>query len=64
MIKTQSVLTAVLLETAEDLNGADLISDGTFEKITLRHLGPENPPTAVPFDAEEFHSVRDRADWS
>lgn len=64
MAKTFSNLTAALLEMAEDLHGAGLLSNGTFEKITLRHLGPETPPTTVPFGAEEFSSVQDRANLS
>lgn len=64
MAKTLSNLTAALLETAEDLHGADLLSDDTFEKITLRHLGPEAPPTAVPLSAEEIRSVREKAHLS
>lgn len=64
MAKTLSNLTAALLEMVEDLHGAGLLSNGTFQKIALRHLGPEARPTAVPFGAEEISSAGDRAKLS
>ena len=64
MAKELSKLTTALLETAEDLHGAGLLSDGTYEKITVRHLGPDAPLTADPISPEEIRSVRKRAHLS
>lgn len=64
MAKKLSNLTAALLESAEDLHDAGLLSEGTYGKITLRHLGPDAPPTAEPISAEEIRSVRERANLS
>ena len=64
MAKKLSNLTAALLETADDLHDAGLLSAGTYEKITVRHLGPNAPPTAAPITPEEIRSVREGAHLS
>lgn len=64
MAKKLSKITKALLETAEDMHGAGLMDDDTYEKITVRHLGPDAPPTAEPISAEEIRSVRKRAHLS
>lgn len=64
MAKKLSNLTAALLESAEDLHRSGLLSDGTYGKITLRHLGPDAPATADPISAEEIRRVRERAHLS
>ncbi|WP_278392573.1 helix-turn-helix domain-containing protein [Sphingobium yanoikuyae] len=64
MAKKLSNLTTALLETAEDLHSAGLLSDGTYEKITVRHLGPSAPLTAEPISPDEIRSVRKRAHLS
>ena len=37
-------LAQALVETAEGMAKAGLLDRPTFEKITLRHLGPEKAP--------------------
>lgn len=64
MTKKPSALTEALLETAEDMHSAGLMTDETYRKITLRHLGPEVPPTATPISGDEIRSVRERAHLS
>ena len=64
MAKKLSNLTVALLESAEDLHSAGLLSSGSYAKITLRHLGPDAPPTAEPISPEEIRSVRERAHLS
>lgn len=64
MAKKLSNLTEVLLETAEDMHSAGLMVDETYEKITVRHLGPDAPLTATPITPEEIRSVRERAHLS
>jgi len=57
-------LTKALLETAEDMHSARLMSDETYQKITIRHLGPDAPPTATPIGAEEIRGLRETAHLS
>lgn len=64
MAKKISNLTAALLETADDLHDGGLMSDDTYRKITVRHMGPEAPPTAVPISAQEIRTVREEAHLS
>ncbi|PZR87279.1 MAG: transcriptional regulator [Stutzerimonas stutzeri] len=64
MAKKISNLTAALLETAEDLHGVGLVSDDTYRKITVRHLGPDVPPTAAPISPQEIRTVREEAHLS
>ena len=64
MTKTLSNVTKALLETADDLHSAGLMTDATFEKITIRHLGPEAPAMAAPITGEEIRQVREKAHLS
>lgn len=64
MAKTHSNLAEALLETAGDLHSAGLIGNEAYEKITVRHLGPNAPPTATPITPDEIRSVRERAHLS
>lgn len=64
MAKQLSDLTKAMLETAEGLHRVGVLSDETYEKITVRHLGPDAPPTAEPISPEEIRSVRKRAHLS
>lgn len=61
MTKPISNLTKALLETADDLHGAGLLSDATLAKITIRHLGPAAPAIATPITGEEIRHVREQA---
>jgi len=53
-----------MLETAEGMHRAGIMSDETFRKITLRHLGPDAPPPAAPISGDEIRSVREKAHLS
>jgi len=64
MAKKLSDLTQALLETAEDMRSVGMIGEDTYRKITVRHLGPDVPPTATPISPEEIRSVRERAHLS
>jgi len=57
-------LTKALLETAEGLHRAGAMSDDTYRKITIRHLGPDAPPTAAPISAQEIRGLREQAHLS
>jgi len=61
MAKKLSDLTQALLETAEDMRSVGMIGEETYQKITVRHLGPEAPLTATPISPEEIRGVRERA---
>jgi putative transcriptional regulator len=64
MAKNLSDLTEALLETAEGLHRVGAMSDDTYRKITVRHLGPDAPPTTAPISPEEIRGVRERAHLS
>jgi putative transcriptional regulator len=62
--KKLSKLAKAMLETAEGMHRAGIMSDETLQKITLRHLGPDAPPTAAPISGDEIRSVREKAHLS
>ena len=64
MAKTLSTLTEALLETADDMHSVGLMGDDTYRKITVRHLGPDAPPTAAPITPDEIRGVREEAHLS
>ena len=64
MARKPSGLTAALLETADDMRSVGLMSEQTYQKITVRHLGPDAPPTAAPITPDEIRSVREDAHLS
>ncbi len=64
MAKKLSDLTEAMLETAEGLHRVGLMSNDTYRKTTVRHLGPDAPPTAAPISPEEIRGVRERAHLS
>ncbi len=41
-----------------------VMDDETYRKITVRHLGPEAPPTAEPITGAEIRDVREKAHLS
>lgn len=62
--KKLSRLTEALLETAADMHGVGLMSDAAYRQITIRHLGPQAPPTAKPISARQIRSLRENANLS
>ena len=59
-----SQLRAAILETADGMRRAGIMSEVNFRKITVRQLGPGAPPTAEPISGEEIRSVREQAHLS
>jgi putative transcriptional regulator len=53
-----------LLEMAGAQKRLGIMDESTFRKITVRHLGPEAPPTAEPISGDEIRSVREQAQLS
>lgn len=53
-----------LVEMAEAQRRLGMMDEPTFRKITLRHLGPDAPPTAAPISGEEIRKVREQAHLS
>jgi putative transcriptional regulator len=53
-----------LLEMAGAQRRLGIMDELTFRKITVRHLGPNAPPTAEPISGEEIRSVREQAHLS
>jgi putative transcriptional regulator len=62
--KKLSDLTEAMLETAKGMRRVGIMDEATFRKITIRHLGPDAPPTAGPISGEEIRSVREQAHLS
>lgn len=58
-----SPLTQALLETATDMHDISILGKGTYEKITMRHLGTKKPEIE-PLSAEEIRKIREQAHMS
>jgi putative transcriptional regulator len=57
-------LTRELLEMGGAQRRLGVMDEPTFQKITVRHLGPDAPPTAAPITGEEIRTVREHAHLS
>ena len=55
-----SPMVKVLLELAADQDSTGLMDDAIIEKITLRHLGPNQLRIAQPITGEEIRAIRER----
>jgi putative transcriptional regulator len=64
MKKKPSRLAKALVETAEGMHRAGLLDRATYEKITMRHLGPKDMPKVSPITAEQIRAMRERAKMS
>jgi putative transcriptional regulator len=62
-IKT-SRLSEAILEMAADQHSIGLMDNATYEKITLRHLGPKSLSVAQPISGEEIRTLREKANLS
>jgi putative transcriptional regulator len=62
--KKPSRLTKALLETAADMRKANLLDQPTYDKITMRHLGPKGSPKVTPIKAEQIRAMREREKMS
>ncbi len=49
-----------LVEMAAAQRRVGLMDEATFQKITIRHLGPDAPRTAEPISAEEIRQTREQ----
>jgi putative transcriptional regulator len=61
--KKSSRLAKALLETAADMRKADLLDQATYDKITMRHLGPHTPKVAS-ITAGQIRAMREREKMS
>ena len=59
--KKTSRLANALLETAGGMRKAGLMDRATYDKITLRHLGPKDTPRVAPIPPEQIRTMRTRA---
>jgi putative transcriptional regulator len=62
--KKTSPLANALLETARDMHKAGLMDRAGHAKITLRHLGAADQPTAAPISGAQIRGMRERAKLS
>lgn len=62
--KRLSRMDEAILETAEDFRKGGLIDQDTYEKITMRHLGPEARQAPLPMTAGEIRALREREHMS
>jgi putative transcriptional regulator len=62
--KKPSRLAKALLETAEGMHKVGLLDRAAYDKITLRHLGPEDAPKVAPISAVQIRTMRERANMS
>ncbi len=62
--KKPSRLAKALLETAAGMRKAGLLDQATYNKITMRHLGPKDIPKVAPITAGQIRAMRERANMS
>ena len=62
--KKPSRLARALLATAADMREADLLDQTTYDKITMRHLGPKDVPKVAPITAGQIRAMRERENMS
>ena len=62
--KTPRRLRAEIMEMAGDLNAAGIMSDGNFEKITMRMLDKDRLPNVEPLSPTDIRKVREEAGLS
>lgn len=59
-----SRLTQALLETANDMKNVGIMSETTYNKITMRHLGLENKVRIEPLTSNKIRMMRIQAHMS
>src|SRR5260370_40456441 len=57
-------LTKALLETAEGMRASGVLDRGTYDKITLRHLGGKAAAKPAPITPTQIRALRERAKMS
>ncbi|MBM4288860.1 MAG: helix-turn-helix domain-containing protein [Deltaproteobacteria bacterium] len=62
--KKTTRLTQALLETANDMHKAGILTDEAYGKITMRHLRTEDKDGSEPLTGEDIRAMRERAQMS
>jgi putative transcriptional regulator len=62
--KKPNRLAKTLVETAQGMNRIGLLDRATYEKITMRHLGPKDLPRVAPVTPGQIRTMRERANMS
>jgi putative transcriptional regulator len=62
--KKPSRLAQAILETAEDMGQIGILDDAAYDKITMRHLGPEEKGEPQPLTGKDIRLIRKRARMS
>ena len=62
--KKPSRLATALLDTAEGMRRAGLLDKAAHDKITLRHLGPDNTLKIAKISGAQIRKLRERANMS
>ena len=57
-------LDGALLEMAGDFRGTGLMSEATYEKITMRQMGTSEAATVAPLTGEDIRALREQAKMS
>jgi putative transcriptional regulator len=63
-VKKPSRLTKALLETADDMRKGGLLDVAAHEKITMRLVGSQEAPSAVPVTSDDIRKMREKANMS
>jgi putative transcriptional regulator len=64
MARKLKPIVEAILETAGDLHRLGIMNDDEYRTITVRHLGPEAPPTAKPISSKQIRKMREKANLS
>jgi putative transcriptional regulator len=56
----RGLVTAEILEMADDMHRIGVMDDKTHHQITVRHLGREPLPTAAPISAGQIREAREQ----
>ena len=62
--KKPSRLAQAILETAKDMRQVGVLDDAAYDKITMRHLGPEEKGKPQPLTGKDIRLIRKRAHMS
>lgn len=62
--KASSRLTRELLESAGDMHRSGLMTEASYAKVTMRHLGENALETAAPISAGDIRALREKANLS
>jgi putative transcriptional regulator len=57
-------LTQALLETAKDMQQAEILSDEAYGKITMRHFGAKDKSELEQLSGEDIRAIREQANMS